>query len=300
MIKDTGHAEWSMQSEIVALWQICFEEKREAIDLFFAHRFRPEHTLVSSVNGRVAAMLHMLPGAISTRYGPVPAHYIYAAATDPALRAQGLMGELMERAAQVGVARGDHYSFLLPANPALYKYYGKHGYLPFFQTNFRAASRDELAAKVGSIGAKVSSRQPSPRNLTAARNAWLEGRVGSAVWGEEALDYAVRYAKLYGGQLIVVEIDGSLAYALCSGVYEAQCEVLEFVTDDSTERYLLAAMLSAVRAESYRFRLPADRPLPDAPQCNTHFGMIKPLTATAQSSLTPAAAGAPYLGLTLD
>jgi len=298
--RDIGQAQWWMQSEITALWQACFSEKREAIDLFFARYFRPENTLTCSVNGRVVAMLHMLPGVISTHSEPLRAHYIYAAATDPAFRAQGIMEHLIVQACELGAARGDHYSFLLPANERLYDYYGKHAYVPFFRTSFNTFSRMDLQRKIECVGAHASQEAVTPCELKTSRDAFLAAHIGSAIWSEHALDYAVRYAEIYGGQLVAVEVAGRLAYALCSGVYDQQCEVLELVVDELTVHPLLAAILKSVNAATYRFRLLTDHTLLGGSVSGTRFGMIKPLTALARGSALLTGAQAPYLGLTLD
>jgi GNAT superfamily N-acetyltransferase len=298
--KEIRFADWSMREEITALWLSCFAERREAVDLFFAYHFHPKDTLVLKVNECIVAMVHMLPGEILTETGRLQAHYIYAAATDKALRGQGLMGELMARSAAEGAARGDHYAFLLPADPGLYDFYAKHGFGKFFKTAFCEMSRRELENASCAPGRVAPAVDVTPSALKETRDRFVAVSPGSAVWSEQAIDYAVRVTKLYGGQLVTARFNGRLAYALCSRVHAGQCEVLEFGASPYDEAALCVAVLDSVPAEHFRFRLPARRTLLGRTGQPVDFGMIKPLTPPAALSLQFMACSTPYLGLTLD
>lgn len=300
MTSSIGYADWSSRQEITDLWVSCFSEKKEAVDLFFTHRFQPQNTLLLRQGERIAAMLHMLPGEILTETGSVQANYIYAAATAQGSRGQGLMGQLMARAEQEGMARGDHYSFLLPADMGLYDFYAKHGFTKFFTTDFCDVSRRELESAVKTAGSGNPQAASLPRALKATRDSYAAKSLGSAIWNEQSIGYAVKYAEFYGGRLVTTETDGRLAYALCAGIYAGQCEVLEFAASDRDAANLCAAIIQAVPAMQYRFRLPAGRTLFGCSGRSIDFGMVKPLTPAAARDLRIAASSAPYLGLTLD
>jgi len=289
-----------MREEITALWLSCFAERREAVDLFFAYHFQPQNTLVLKVNGRLVAMVHMLPAQILADAGKLQAHYIYAAATDTSFRGQGLMAQLMARAAEEGAARGDYYAFLLPADTGLYDFYAKHGFVKFFKTAFCEMSRRELENADCVPGNGGPAVDVAPRALKKTRDSSVAVSPGSAVWSEQAIDYAVRLTKLYGGQLVTAFSDGRLAYALCSAVHDGQCEVVEFAASARAEASLCAAIADSVPAEHFRFRLPVHRTLLGRIGQAVDFGMIKPLTLLAARSLQFAACSGPYLGLTLD
>jgi len=289
-----------MLEEITDLWLSCFAERREAVDLFFAVHYYPKNTLVLKLGERIVAMVHMLPLEILTDAGRLQAHYIYAAATHQAFRGQGLMGRLMARAAEEGVARGDHYALLLPADPGLYDFYGKHGFVRFFKTAFCEFSRRELE-NAGYVSSTVAARaNVTPRALRTTRDRGVAVRRGSAVWSEQAIDYAVRVTKLYGGQLVTTHSEGRLAYALCSAVAAGRCEVQEFAAALSDEASLCSAIVDCVPAEHFRFRLPTHRTLLGRVGRPLDFGMIKPLTVAAAQSQLLTEASTPYLGLTLD
>ena len=294
-----------MLEEITDLWLSCFAERREAVDLFFAVHDYPTNTLVLKVSERIVAMVHMLPLEILTDAGRLQAHYIYAAATHQAFRGKGLMGQLMARAAEEGAARGDHYALLLPADPGLYDFYGKHGFVRFFKTAFCDFSRRELenaAFAPGTVTTRANATPPqlTPRALRTTRDSCVAVCSGSAVWSEQAIDYAVRVTQLYGGQLVTTHSEGRLAYALCSGVAAGRCDVQEFAAARSDEASLCAAIVDGVPAEHFRFRLPTHRTLLGRVGRPQDFGMIKPLTVAAAQSPLFTEASTPYLGLTLD
>jgi len=289
-----------MLPEITDLWLSCFAERREAVDLFFAVHYHPKNTLVLKVSERIVAMVHMLPGEIITDAGRQQAHYIYAAATHSAFRGQGLMGQLMARAAEEGAARGDYYAFLLPADPGLYDFYAKHGFVRFFKTAFCEFSRRELKNAGYAPSTAAARANVTPRALRTTRDSCVAVSPGSAVWSEQAIDYAVRVTKLYGGQLVTTHSEGRLAYALCSAVADGRCEVQEFAASPGDEASLCAAIVDSVPAEHFRFRLPTHRTLLGRVGQPLDFGMIKPLTAAAAQSSLFTVASTPYLGLTLD
>ena len=286
-------ADLSLRSQLTELWQLCFNEKPAAIELFFGRYFKPENCLVYLVDGQVAATVHMLPTHIAQGSDIVPGHYIYAAATRPDYRSQGLMAALLEEASLRGRERGDHYSLLLPSEQGLYSYYGRHGYVPFFKTMFTTLTREQLESIAG-------DHQPdnpvfSPAELHLARTGALRSIEGSVLWSKEALHYASSYNELYDGQLVCSGDNANPAYAICAAPEDELCRVLELVADKASIPGLAGSIVARCPAKKYEFRLPVARnPFTQEGEV-THFGMIKPLLG-----VMPSSKDAPYLGLTLD
>jgi len=290
-------ARYAQRDELVALWQAAFGDQGQSVHYFFDYRFQPENCLVGTVSGRVVSMLHMLPTELATDRGSVAAHYIYAAATLPAMQGQGYMGALLQAAALCGEWRGQRYSLLLPSNQGLYEFYARHGYLPHFRTKFVTLSRQELEERAA--GAVGTSLLPPNVEFAGVRNEKLRSHSGSVLWDDEALKYATNYYGLFGGQLVAAMQGQQLAYALGLMGESGTCEVLEIIACEASLPGLAAALLDKLPAQSYRFRLPAFSLLFGSAGEIMPFGMIKPLAgsgaATAESVLV-----SPYLGLTLD
>lgn len=64
-------------------------------------------------------------------YKGIPVYTSYAICTDPRYRGLGLAGRLVEQARDDVRAKGG-ISLISPAEPSLEKFYGAHGYIPFF------------------------------------------------------------------------------------------------------------------------------------------------------------------------
>lgn len=272
-------AESEMRGALIDIWQVCFEEQPAPVRYFFDTYFEPQNCLVYEVSGKPVAMAHLLPAQIVYKDSLIQAHYIYAAATAPEHRSKGYMMALLSKAADLGAERGDMYSFLLPSQSDLYRYYGQLGYVPYFQTRFVSLSGSELRALA--VGGQTSTIMFSHQQAELARNAHIASADGSVIWSERAISYAIGISKLYGGQLICSQASHQYAYALCSATDGDCCTVVEMMADESTITDLLATILHQVPAQTYRFRLPGFSNLfAQQGQVSTH-GMIKPIVSNA-------------------
>jgi len=290
-------ARYTQRDELTALWQAAFDDYSDSVHYFFDHRFQPENCLVGMSSGKVMSMLHMLPVEVATVAGRVAAHYIYAAATLPALQGQGYMGALLKAAALCGEWRGQRYSLLLPSDQGLYNFYARHDYLSCYTTKMVTLRREELEIRASSTFCPLSP--PNYAVLAQVRNASLLSHQGAALWSAEALSYAVGYYELFGGKLVVSGQGQTMAYALGMVGQSGTCEVLETIADGESFSLLAAELLCHLPAQSYRFRLPAHSSLFGSAGATTPFGMIKSL-AGASENLGELCQATPYLGLTLD
>lgn len=118
----------AVKEQLYALWQEAFGDSREYIDAFFAHFPCEECAHTLSVDGRVVAMLYVLPFNIKIACKEVSAAYIYAVATSAACRGRGYMRLLMEYVEQLLSEKGVSFIFLLPADEALRCSYSRLGY----------------------------------------------------------------------------------------------------------------------------------------------------------------------------
>lgn len=289
------YANWNMRKELEHLWQVCFDDFERPVKYFFDNYFNTRNCIVGLINGRAAAAVHLLPAQLALSEGLVKAHYIYAAATMPEYRGNGYMGALLNAAAAVGRSRGDQYSFLLPADKQLYRFYEKFNYKRYFKIRILTLSYDELR-NISEVSSKIHI-QLTNKQITDLRNLQLIKQYGSVIWGTEAVAYAVESNRLYSGRLISAEKDGNYCYALCRVEEKDICEIKEITADLSTLSELAANILYYMPAKYYRFRLPynnlfINKGIP------SDFGMIKALNDASAYKLGEDTAA--YLGLTLD
>lgn len=290
-------AQWNMRKQLKDLWQICFDDLDRPVNYFFNKYFEVWNCLVYLINDRVAAAVYLLPAQIVHNEDLLKAHYIYAAATLPEHRKNGYMSKLLNTAALVGKKRGDLYSFLLPANEKLYKFYESLSYMNYYKIKILTLSRKELSSIA--YGGQKSHVQLTNRQITNLRNAQLFNQYGSVIWNTKSVSFALESNRLYGGRLISSKTGREFSYALVRSGENNICEIIEIVSDLSTLRDLCANILYYMPAEYYKLRLPAYNTLFNAEGDILNFGMIKQLNNYSDKELSQNAASA-YLGLTLD
>lgn len=287
-----SEAKWGMERPLSALWRECFGEEARPTAYFFNNVFHPKNCLIYQVDGRIAAMLHMLPACLLENGRPVRAHYIYGAATHPDFRSRGYMRTLLRAAFYVGGRRGDRYSFLLPAGESLYDYYAQEGYQPFFEIRQAVLTADQL--RQAAIGGRKNHVLLSGPQRSGLRNRLLSGFEGSALWPSKMTLHAEGLARQYGGGMVCAMTAGMPAYALCRKPENGCCTITELMAEPETLPDLACNILAAFPAESYRLQLPAASELFPGQGTPSRFGMLRPLSGPLPVGISP------YLGLTLD
>ena len=106
-----------------ALYSETFQDSGVFCEKLFETNFT--HCIYKKSGGRVASMLFALPCVIETAEKTYKAKYIFAAATDPAFRGQGLMSDMINDLGREEVL------FLKPATAALQTFYERLGFSRF-------------------------------------------------------------------------------------------------------------------------------------------------------------------------
>lgn len=114
---------------MMRLWQDTFGDSDAFVRLFFTRVYRPQNALTTCRDGRLAAMLHIIPYALRIGHRTLPAAYICGVSTRPEARGQGLMTALMRRALRTMRRRGFALTTLIPAEPWLFDVYARLGYV---------------------------------------------------------------------------------------------------------------------------------------------------------------------------
>jgi GNAT superfamily N-acetyltransferase len=121
-----------MERQQKDLWKTCFGDSDAFIDLYFRTRYTPDVLCADVEEGHLRAMLHRLPYALWLNGEMQPAEYISGACTHPDFREQGRMHRLIEQSWLAARREGKKWSFLIPASPELFRFYGEMGYVPAF------------------------------------------------------------------------------------------------------------------------------------------------------------------------
>lgn len=120
------------KEEIMELWEVCFGDSPEFMDLFFNQVYKDEHALVIEKEGKVVSALQMIPYAMNFYGTEIPVAYIAGVSTLPEERGKGLMGELLNKTFEEMKKRGLDVAILIPAEPWLFDYYSKSGFTELF------------------------------------------------------------------------------------------------------------------------------------------------------------------------
>lgn len=112
-----------------------FGDGDEFVDEFLIQYYSRSRMLTAECEGRMAAMLHILP--FDTGLGR--ASYIYGVATDPEFRNRGLASQLLREALRLCDERGDDAVFLIPTPDKewLRGFYGRFGFSGAVPAEFR-------------------------------------------------------------------------------------------------------------------------------------------------------------------
>lgn len=110
-------------SQLKDIWLRCFNDSKEFIDLFFSYKGYWK-AIVIEHNNTIVSMLFVIPTADDF-------WYIYAVATLPQYRKQGLMKKLLNETYLRSIKHRKKGILLVPATEMIKKYYEKLGFVSF-------------------------------------------------------------------------------------------------------------------------------------------------------------------------
>lgn len=219
------------------LWTECFGNEDDWIETFFRTALIPDHICVRNRQGRLAAALCWMD--VFCRGQKLA--YLYAIATAPDQRGQGLCRELMASACET-LAR-QHYAgcVVVPAEDGLRQMYRKMGYENFGGIEHLSARR----------GKPVPIRPVSPEEYARLRRSFLPK--DGVVQESGAENYLAASADLYAGEnfLLAAEREGQVLFAV------------ELLGDPRAAE----GILGGLDCEKGTFRIPGSEP----------FAMFRPL-----------------------
>ena len=279
-------ASGSDHTRLKALWGGIFGDSPEMVEVYFDLRHRDENMLVETRDDDIAGMLSMLPLRILSPGSSFAARYIYAVATDPKYRNQGVSTRLLDHAHALMQSRGEAAAILVPASPSLFDFYLKRGYQTVFSldiTRLEGASLPPFP-KDGRFAPCTPGEYAGLRDKAFASSRLY------ACWDEKSVAYAVLSLGPEGGVTRLLAGGGKGCAA-----WERQGDtvlVRELALVHMDVPNALAVLHGALNANAYQVRLP-ESSLPGA--AALPFGMIRWLIPEPALSGKP-----PYLALALD
>lgn len=183
------------RAKIQEIWQRCFGDEEEYVDLFLQNRMTEETMLLYCVDHKPVSMASFLPATYQQGEEKREAYYVYAVATLPEYRKHGYATKLLM------FARA-HYAaplLLSPASEELEEYYSKMGFEPLTE----GKNLVMLEAEEGSDEPFTFSEEISPADYVKIRDSHFaqQGYVG---WDEAAIRYAMDENAYCGGKTLLI------------------------------------------------------------------------------------------------
>lgn len=281
-------AEDRYHSQIKTLWQRAFGDTDELIEFYFSNRHKNENMLIFLKDGVVAAMLTMFPLTIKAGEQNFVGRYIYAVATDEKYQRQGISTRLLDYAHQWMKENKEKVSVLVPQSKELFEYYRKRGFKTVFKIDTLDIHSDEMSKDFQSLECVPCDL----KKFVRIRNAVFENSGLYAKWGEEDLNYIMKFAKFLGEDIFYFHNSEGEGYAF----YEREENTIiikEIALINLELQTALSALHGKLKAEQYQVRLPEKTGVAKA--ITRDFGMINWIADEPIQSGVP-----PYLALVLD
>lgn len=273
--------------QLIKLWKVCFGDSETAINFYFANRHQNHNMLVYEENGIIAGMLTMLP--VQLAWGAIiqSGRYIYAVATSPAHRGQGISSQLLSKCSSFMLENGEAAAILAPASASLFAFYEKRGYKTQFNIDTITISPSDLPAYP-----EEAVCVPCPADeFYRLRNAAFSDSSLFVKWGIDALSYVIKGAETFGDGVYYFRSDKGEGCAFC-GWRDHTIFIREIALLQMDIYTALSILHHELGAQEYTIRLPAGSLKENEPQS---FGMIHYLGDEPVMQGKP-----PYLSLVLD
>lgn len=138
------YADESDYPELKNLWQTVFGDSDDVLDCFFENTADAANVFACRKDGKIVSAFYLIDSSIIENNKKYSAKYLYAAATLPEYRRQGIMGDMIKYASELLKIKGTDILFLYPADDKLYDYYSKLGFLSVFNERYYIIEKKEL------------------------------------------------------------------------------------------------------------------------------------------------------------
>lgn len=183
------------------LFLACFDDTLGFVNMFFAHHFIPENTLVAEVEGRAVGLSFFLPCEAEGK----PCFYIYGVCVSPDMRGQGIGTKMLTFTTETAQKNGARV-LLMPQGESLFAFYEKAGFKPCSYYKKQVFTAGGEAAEFCSIAAD---------EYTALRNEGLKS-INPVLWDTESVEYALAHETFFGGRAYKFRFGNETGIVLCT------------------------------------------------------------------------------------
>jgi len=115
-----------IKERLKSLYSICFDDKKEYVDYFFAKKFRLKNALWISKDGEIISLLTLIPKKLMVREKTFRCPYIVGACTRSDMRGKGLISDLILKSFKIMKNNGVTMCALYPFS---HDFYRRHGFV---------------------------------------------------------------------------------------------------------------------------------------------------------------------------
>ena len=278
------------------IWKICFGDDDAYIDFYFANRYKEDETLLMLLDGKIVAMLTIIPVEVVTADGRTfPSAMQYAVATHPKYRGRGFASRLMAFCDGHLKQKRMEMSVLVPAEEGLFVIFGKRGSKKGFLIREILIAASSLRGITSCTASRSLIMSASPKDYNIRRNRQLKGHFYVA-YRDEEISYQKKLSVRTGADIYTIDIEGMHGCAAVERINPDRVLIKELLMPQRLVLQSLVQIAGRLPAREYVLRLPAY-------QCADLGGIVRPF-GMVKSYRQPQNGTAPdrygYLGIAYD
>ena len=279
------------------IWRLCFGDSNSFIDYYFLHRFKADQTVVLQGEGIISAMLTIIPTQlITSKNKKINSAMLYAIATHPDFQKRGFASQIVEFTNEYLGNQNIDISILVPANPELFNFYRKLGYIEGFNIHETRILKHQINLNQEET---CSIKAISSKEYNLIRNKNLTGQPYIA-YNDEEIAYQKGISIYTGTDIFVININGITGCAVIERISSDKILIKEILfPEDHFKQTFEQAIVSISRnnpADEYIVRIPQFIKGEEA-EVIRPFGMIKLLNNSYHLKMENDLG---YLGLAFD
>lgn len=250
--------------ELVSLWQTVFGDNADVVRFFLKNAVSTGDIYANKIAGKIVSAFYFVDSELINGNKTEKVKYLYAAATLPGYRKQGIMSEMIKYSAEVLGDKGYPAIILCPANEKLFDYYEKLGFTRSFSDRIYTIKSSSLEKYKGSRYFNSSVSYFDIRHAIPSE-AFIEFNSGY-------LDYARMLASEYGFEICVSFDDEDKVFVI--GHREEVTVVIdEAISADGNYSHILP-VLADIDCDMIELKTPECIILPDYESVKTDSGMM--------------------------
>lgn len=246
--------------EVKKLWKDCFGDTDAYMQFYFTWKTKDNEILGIYQEDQLVSMLHLNPYQVSIHGTVYQSYYIVGVATDASYRKRGLMRKVLEHSIQAMNEERVPFTYLMPASEAIYlpfdfRIITHQRRMSYPVEDLRRQELEELHA--ASIEEKkyfivpVTETSNELSNIQTFANQYLKNT--EVVYTIRDVNYYERMLaelKACNGGMLAIKVDGDIQGYICYAIEQGKAEVLECLSTEEAEEWLIDAMKEEVLART--------------------------------------------------